>query len=484
MAFSTLLNDAQEQARPVVAIVGRSNVGKSTLFNRLVKQRAALVHDTPGVTRDVRVGLARLCGLCFTVLDTGGLESTTHRVSNHSLARKMLDMTKQALDSADACVFVIDARSGVLSPDYAIAQHIRRYNKPVVLVANKAEGNARAVLRYPGVWDATELGLGPAVAVSAEHGEGLTDLADALVQHSALFHTTSEIETDTVPTEPPKEHKPKPLKIAVVGRPNAGKSTLINRIIDDHRLLTGAEAGITRDTIAINAVWAGTHVRLFDTAGMRKRAKVNSVLEKLSVSDSVRAIRFAEVIIVLSESINPLETQDLRLCDLIEQEGRAIVIALSKSDLIAVAEQKAFVPKWHSACERLLPQMRGVPLVMVSGQNNQGLDALHNAVLEAYRIWNTRIATAILNDWLQATTLAHPPPAPQGKRIKMYYMTQFSVRPPSFAVMCSGVRGVPTDYKRYLVNKLRSDFSLTGTPVRLSFRARGARVGARDKRHR
>ncbi|MFL5034641.1 MAG: ribosome biogenesis GTPase Der [Microvirga sp.] len=433
-----------------VAIVGRPNVGKSTLFNRLVGQKLALVDDRPGVTRDRREGDARLGPLSFRIIDTAGLEEA----EEGSLMRRMRDQTEAAIAEADVILFLMDARAGVLPADQPFVELVRRSGKPVVLVANKAEGGAGTA----GAYDAFSLGLGEPVAFSAEHGEGIGELFDALLPY---LGEEEEAEDD-------EGGEGKPLKVAIVGRPNSGKSTLINRLIGADRLLTGPEAGITRDAIAIDWQWRGRPIKLFDTAGLRKRARVQDKLEKLSVGDALRAVRFAEVVVVLLDATIPFEKQDLSIVDLIEQEGRAIVIGLNKWDL--VADKPGLLKELREKATRLLPQVRGAPLVPISGLAGEGLDRLMQAVVAAYEVWNRRIATARLNQWLEGALAANPPPAVSGRRIKIRYMTQAKARPPTFAIFGNQLDALPKSYTRYLVNALREAFDLPGVPIRVSLR--------------
>ncbi|WP_299559967.1 ribosome biogenesis GTPase Der [uncultured Sulfitobacter sp.] len=459
-----------------LAIVGRPNVGKSTLFNRLVGKRLALVDDQPGVTRDLREGAARLADLRFTVIDTAGLEEVT----DDSLQGRMRRLTERAVDMADICLFMIDARVGVTSTDLVFAEILRKRSAHVILAANKAEGAAADA----GVIEAYSLGLGEPIRLSAEHGEGLNDLythlmplADAFAERA--IEDAPEIDVDLGEDDDGEEiqirvpTKARPLQVAVVGRPNAGKSTLINQILKEDRLLTGPEAGITRDAISLMTDWVGPDgdavpMRIFDTAGMRKKAKVQEKLEKLSVSDGLRAVKFAEVVVVLLDAEIPFEQQDLRIADLAEREGRAVVVAVNKWDIEEDRQGKLKALK--ESFERLLPQLRGAPLITVSAKTGRGLDRLHQAIMRAYEVWNSRITTAQLNRWLSGMMEAHPPPAPQGKRIKMRYMTQAKTRPPGFVVMCSHPDKVPDSYSRYLVNGLRVDFDMPGTPIRLWMR--------------
>ena len=451
-----------------LAIVGRPNVGKSTLFNRLVGKRLALVDDQPGVTRDLREGAARLGDLRFTVIDTAGLEDAT----DDSLEGRMRRLTERAVDMADICLFVIDARSGVTPMDEVFAEILRKRSDHVILAANKAEGAAADA----GVLEAYGLGLGEPIRMSAEHGEGLNDLYAQLMPLSDRYEERAAAEapaTDvTVEEGEEADHAPtaaRPLQVAVVGRPNAGKSTLINKILGEERLLTGPEAGITRDAISLNITWGGVPMRVFDTAGMRKKAKVQEKLEKLSVGDGLRAVKFAEVVVVLLDAAIPFEQQDLRIADLAEREGRAVVVAVNKWDV--EDDKQAKLRDLREAFERLLPQLRGAPLVTVSARTGKGLDRLHAAIMKAHDVWNRRITTAQLNRWLSGMLEQHPPPAPGGKRIKLRYITQVKARPPGFVVMCSHPDKMPESYNRYLVNGLRADFDMPGTPIRLTLRS-------------
>ena len=463
-----------------LAIVGRPNVGKSTLFNRLVGKKLALVDDQPGVTRDLREGEARLGDLKFTVIDTAGLEDA----NDDSLQGRMRRLTERAVDMADICLFMIDARAGVTPTDMIFAEILRKRSAHVILAANKGEGAAADA----GVIEAWSLGLGEPIRLSAEHGEGLNDLYAQLMPLADEFDKRAEAhapevevdidlddedeDEDNFDARPSLSISPnKPMQIAVVGRPNAGKSTLINKIIGEDRLLTGPEAGITRDAISLRTDWSGTPVRIFDTAGMRKKAKVQDKLEKLSVSDGLRAVKFAEVVVVLLDAAIPFEQQDLRIADLAEREGRAVVVAVNKWDIEDEKQQK--LKDLKESFERLLPQLRGAPLITVSAKTGRGLERLHDAILRAYDVWNRRISTAQLNRWLAGMLEQHPPPAPQGKRIKLRYMTQAKTRPPGFVVMCSHPDKMPDSYSRYLVNGLREDFEMPGTPIRLHMRGQG-----------
>ena len=452
-----------------LAIVGRPNVGKSTLFNRLVGKRIALVDDQPGVTRDLREGDAKLGHLRFLAIDTAGLEEAT----DESLQGRMRKLTESAIGLADVCLFVIDARVGVTSLDHFFADILRKKAKHVILAANKSEGRAAD----PGFLDSFSLGLGEPLRISAEHGEGMADLLSELVPlQKKLFQEDSyaspEVDIDNEEDDlseyrlPTKE---RPLQVAVIGRPNSGKSTLINKIIGEERLLTGPEAGITRDAISIQLDWQGIPMRVFDTAGMRKKAKINNKIEKLSVGDGLRAIKFAEVVVVLLDAAIPFEQQDLRIAGLAEREGRSVVVAVNKWDVEKNKQEK--LRNMREAFQRLLPELRGAPLVTVSAKNGRGIDRLNNEIMKSHKIWNKRIATSPLNIWLSKMIAAHPPPAPNGKRIKLRYITQAKSRPPGFVVMCSNPSKLPTSYSRYLVNGLREAFDLPGTPIRLTMRS-------------
>lgn len=459
-----------------VALVGRPNVGKSTLFNRLVGKRLALVDDQPGVTRDLREGDARLGDLRFTVIDTAGLEEVT----DDSLQGRMRRLTERAVEMADICVFIVDARAGVLPSDHMFADILRKKNAHVILAANKSEGSAADA----GVLEAYALGLGEPIRLSAEHGEGMNELYSALMPIADSFkdralQDTPDVDVDIEdgPRVPTSE---RPLQIAVVGRPNAGKSTLINQILGEDRLLTGPEAGITRDAISVACNWGGVPMRIFDTAGMRKRAKVQDKVEKLSVSDGLRAVKFAEVVVVLLDVGIPFEQQDLRIADLAEREGRAVVVAVNKWDLEDDKSNKS--KELREEFARLLPQLKGAPLVTVSAINGKGLDKLQQAIMRAHEVWNTRIPTARLNEWLADMVTAHPPPAPAGRRVKLRYATQVKTRPPAFVVMCSQPDKMPAAYSRYLVNGLRTDFDMPGTPIRLTFRSQADQNPYRNKK--
>ncbi|EJC80580.1 ribosome-associated GTPase EngA [Rhizobium leguminosarum bv. trifolii WSM2297] len=457
-----------------VAIVGRPNVGKSTLFNRLVGKKLALVDDTPGVTRDRRPGDARLMGLTFTIIDTAGLEEA----DEESLQGRMRAQTEAAIDEADLSLFVVDAKNGLTPVDTALAEMLRRRGKPVVLVANKSEARGSD----SGFYDAYTLGLGEPTPISAEHGEGMLDLRDAIVE--AIGKDRAYAKEDVAVTnvdiseaagegededEEPVYDDTKPLRVAIVGRPNAGKSTLINRFLGEDRLLTGPEAGITRDSISVEWDWRGRTIKMFDTAGMRRKARVTEKLEKLSVADALRAIRFAETVVIVFDATIPFEKQDLQIVDLVLREGRAAVLAFNKWDMIE--DRQAVLADLREKTDRLLPQARGIRAVPISGQTGWGLDKLMQSIIDTDRVWNKRISTARLNRWLETQQIQHPPPAVSGRRIKLKYMTQVKARPPAFMISCTRSDALPESYTRYLINGLRADFDMPSVPIRIHFRS-------------
>jgi GTP-binding protein len=462
-----------------VAIIGRPNVGKSTLFNRLVGRKLALVDDEPGVTRDRREGDARLADLAFTIVDTAGLEEG----DSGTLAGRMRAQTEAALADCDAILFVFDARAGLTAADRHFAAAVRRAGKPIIVIANKAEGHAGR----DGLYEAFSLGLGDPIALSAEHGEGLGELYDAL---AAVLPPAARVDEDEESDNEPlilgeeedgsELDLAKPLRIAVLGRPNAGKSTLINRILGQERLLTGPEPGITRDSIGLDAEWRGRKLKIFDTAGMRRRSRVVGKVEKLAVADALRAVRFAEVVVLLLDATIPFERQDLTLADLVEQEGRALVIGLNKWDLIDNKSDKA--RELRAEADRLLPQLRGTRVIPVSGLTGAHVDKLMEAIVATDAIWNTRISTGRLNRWLAPIVDSTPPPAVAGRRVKIRYMTQHKARPPFFVLFGNSVASIPESYKRYLVNGLRETFGLFGVPIRLSLRPGGENPYARKKK--
>ena len=473
-----------------VAIVGRPNVGKSTLFNRLVGKKVALVDDTPGVTRDRRPGDARLVDLKFRIIDTAGLEEA----APETLQGRMRAQTEAAIDEADLSLFVVDAKMGLTPVDQALAEMLRKKGKPVVLVANKSEARGSD----GGFYDSYTLGLGEPTPISAEHGQGMLDLRDAIV--AAIGEDRAFPEDDEAVTDvdlraeaaaegmeqdddyEPEYDETKPLRVAIVGRPNAGKSTLINRFLGEDRLLTGPEAGITRDSISVEWDWKGRTIKMFDTAGMRRKAKVQEKLEKLSVADGLRAIRFAETVVIVFDSTIPFEKQDLQIVDLVLREGRAAVLAFNKWDLIE--DPQAVLAELREKTDRLLPQARGIRAVPVSGQTGRGLDKLMQSVIDTDRTWNRRISTAKLNRWLDAQQIQHPPPAVSGRRLKLKYMTQVKARPPGFMISCTRPDALPESYIRYLTNGLRNDFNLPGVPIRIHFRATDNPFASKAKKKR
>ncbi|WP_333612186.1 ribosome biogenesis GTPase Der [Brevundimonas bullata] len=432
-----------------VAIVGRPNVGKSTLFNRLVGKRLALVDDRPGVTRDRRYADGNIGDMDLTLIDTAGYEDVT----DDSLEARMREQTEAALDDAEVVMFMMDAREGVTSLDRIFAERLRKVHKPIILLANKSESRESG----GGVGEAHALGFGEPVAISAEHGEGMADLYQALLAASADIFIEEIDEPD------------KPIRIAIIGRPNAGKSTLINRVLGEDRLLTGPEAGITRDSISVDWEYEGKAIRFVDTAGMRRKARVQEKLEKLSVADTIRAITFAEVVVLVMDKDDAFDTQDLQLADLVEREGRALVYVASKWDL--EEEPQAKMAELKSLAENKLPQLKGSPFVALSSHNGRGVERLMPAIIKAYETWSVKVKTKDLNTWLAMATQRHPPPAVNGKRVKPKYMAQTKARPPTFVLMASRASDMPEHYQRYLVNSLRESFDLPGTPIRLTVKS-------------
>lgn len=471
-----------------VAIVGRPNVGKSTLFNRLVGKKLALVDDTPGVTRDRRPGDAKLVDLRFTIIDTAGLEET----GPDTLEGRMRAQTAMAIQEADLTLFVVDAKMGLTPLDKTFGELLRRSGKPVVLVANKSEARGSD----GGFYDAFTLGLGEPVPISAEHGQGMIDLRDAIVEAigeerafgddeedeavTDVAVRASEVEGDEDEEIEPAYDETKPLRVAIVGRPNAGKSTLINRFLGEDRLLTGPEAGITRDSISVEWDWRGRTIKMFDTAGMRRKARVQEKLEKLSVADALRAIRFAETVVIVFDATIPFEKQDLQIVDLVLREGRAAVLAFNKWDLVEHPQE--VLADLREKTERLLPQARGIRAVPISGQTGYGLDKLMQNIIDTDRVWNKRISTAKLNRWLEGVQVQHPPPAVSGRRLKLKYMTQVKARPPAFMISCTRPDAVPEHYLRYLTNGLRADFQMPGVPIRIHLKASENPFESRKKR--
>ena len=449
---------------PTVAIVGRPNVGKSTLFNRLVGKRVALVDDRPGVTRDRREGDGKLLGLEFRIVDTAGFEDQDAA----TLPGRMRVQTEKAVREADAALFMIDGRAGVTPLDEEIARWLRSEDTPIILLVNKAEGKQGE----NGLMESYSLGFDNPIALSAEHGEGVVDLFDAL---RPIVEGYGAEGAETLPLADGEEDEDAPLgpmKLAIVGRPNAGKSTLINRMIGEDRLITGPEAGITRDSIRVDWQWEKDgevhEIQLFDTAGMRKRAKVVDKLEKLSVADALHAVDFAEVVVLLLDATKGLEAQDLRIADKVLQEGRALIVALNKWDI--AEDPSALFNGVRTALDDGLSQVKGVPVLSISGATGKGIDTLVRVAFEQREIWTNRVSTARLNRWFEGAVTANPPPAPGGKRIKLRYITQARTRPPTFVVFGSRTDALPGSYERYLVNGMRKELGFQGVPVRLNFR--------------
>ena len=452
-----------------IAIIGRPNVGKSTLFNRLVGQKLALVDDLPGVTRDRREGEAKLGDLAFIIIDTAGLDDGP----KGSLTARMQEQTETAIQLADALMFVIDARVGLTPADRAFADFARKADKPVLLLANKAEGKHGEI----GAMESYALGLGDPIQISAEHGEGMGELYDAL---RAVLPEGPEEEASEDEDAAVADAATRPIRVAIVGRPNAGKSTLINQLIGEERLLTSPEAGTTRDAIAVEIDWKGRAFRVFDTAGLRRRSRIEEKLEKLSVADALRAVRFAEVVVLMMDAQHRFEEQDLRIADLVEREGRALVIAVSKWDLVEARGGQ--ISQLRADADHWLPQVSGAPVVAVSGLSGEGIDRLMGAIVEAYAVWNKRVPTSALNRWFEQAIRANPPPAVSGRRLKLNYVTQTKARPPSFVLFCSRADAVPQAYLRYLTNSLREAFDLPGTPVRITLREKANPFAHKRKR--
>ena len=439
-----------------IAIVGRPNVGKSTLFNRLAGKRLALVDDQPGLTRDRREADTELGTTAVRLIDTAGLEH-----GDAGLTARMREQTVAAIKQADLVVFLIDARAGIVAADEIFAELVRASGKPVILAANKCEGRAAE----PGLYEAFSLGLGEPLPISAEHDLGIGELSDAIQQAASSQDGGAQIEEAPGEEDEGTAH---PLRIAVVGRPNVGKSTLVNTILGEDRLITGPEAGITRDAIAVDLERQGRALRLFDTAGLRRKMRMEGTAEGLSVGDTLRAIRFAEVVVLLLDAERPFEKQDLQIADLIFEEGRALVIAVNKWDLVRAPQAR--LAELRETCERLLPQIKGVAFVPVSALTGKGIDKLLCAVLAADALWNKRLPTHALNQWLREAVETHSPPAVSGRRIKLRYITESNARPPTFVLFCSRPKALPDSYVRYLVNALRETFDLPGVPIRLHLR--------------
>jgi len=473
------LPSAELRPLPRVAIVGRPNVGKSTLFNRLVGRRRAIVDDTPGVTRDVREQAAQLGDLAFTLLDTAGWESA----GGEPLMAHMRRFTERAVDSSDVVLFLIDARAGVLPLDESFANWLRKRAAKVILVANKCEGRAGQT----GLAEAHAFGLGAPIPVSAEHGEGLSDLYEALSRHIAPMPEEDDDETELSEEEQAAadaELEKRPLLLAIVGRPNVGKSTLLNRLVGEERVLTSPEAGTTRDAIRVEWSWKGRAVRLVDTAGMRRRSRIEAKLEAASVADTLDAIRLADVAVVVLDAANMMEKQDLAVAGWVIEEGRALVVAVNKTDLLA--DDRAGANKaWRKLRDRLeasFAQVKDVPIVGLSALSGRGIDRLMPAVFETYRIWNKRVPTPKLNRWLREMETLHPPPLAHGRRIRLRFMTQIKIRPPTFILSVSQPEELGDDYLRFLINRLRDDFEMPGVPIRLTMRKPNNPYAGRAKR--
>ncbi len=441
-----------------VAIIGRPNVGKSTLFNRIVGKRLALVDDTPGLTRDRKEANVKIGNLDVCFIDTAGLEEA----DSDSIEARMRLQTETAIQEADIILFIIDARKGITPADEVFAEMVRVADKPILVLANKCEGRAAEA----GFYEAFQLGFGDPIALSAEHGEGIGELYNAI---ETTYNTLEDQESlEQEHNEEEINSKDKPMRLAIVGRPNAGKSTLANALIGEERMITGPEAGLTRDTVSVPITWKEKSIRLFDTAGLRKKSKVKARAEKLSVHDALRAIRFAEVVILLLDATHPLEKQDLHIADLVATEGRALLIGINKWDL--VHDKQSYLHHLHLEIDRLLPQIDGVSVVTLSAEREKGLEKLMNEAFHTYELWNMRIQTGALNRFLDEAVSQHPPPAVSGKRIKLRYMTQPNARPPTFVAFCSRPEDLPTSYSRYLINSLREEFNLPGIPIRLHMR--------------
>ena len=454
---------AEDRRLARVAIVGRPNVGKSTLFNRLVGRRRAIVDDTPGVTRDVREAPAQLGDLAFTLLDTAGWETT----GGAGLEARMRRFTERAIEGSDVVLFLIDARAGILPMDESFAGWLRKRKDKVILVANKCEGRAG----QQGLAEAHGLGLGEPLPVSAEHGEGLSDLHEALARH--VEPMPEEADEPPASAESDADFAKRPLLLAIVGRPNVGKSTLLNRLVGEERMLTGPEAGITRDSIRVEWQWRGRPVRLVDTAGMRRRSRIDAKLEAASVADTLDAIRLADVVVVVLDAADMAEKQDLTIAGRVIEEGRALVIAVNKTDLLA-DDQRSSSKAWRKLADRLeksFAQVKDVPIVGFSALTGRGIERLMPKVFETYDIWNKRVTTPKINRWLREMETLHPPPlAPNGRRIRLRFMTQIKTRPPTFVLSVSQPKELGDDYLRFLTNRLRDDFGLPGVPLRLAMR--------------
>src|SRR5256885_7187777 len=447
---------------PIIAIVGRPNVGKSTLFNRLTAKRSALVSDMPGLTRDRREGEAEIAGHKVTLVDTAGLEEA----APGTIAARMRVQSETAIAQADLVLFVLDARDGAVPADAAFARVVRQSGRPVILVANKCEGRAGT----EGFYDAYQLGLGEPIAISAEHGEGLGDLVSAVLAALGLEPLGKGRDEDGGEPDESLEAsvKDRPIRLAIVGRPNSGKSTLVNALLGEERMITGPEPGLTRDAVATDFAWGNRPVRLFDTAGLRRKARVSELSEKLAASDAVRAIRFAEVVVLLIDAEHPFEKQDLTIGDLVADEGRALVIAVNKWDLVSDKQKK--LEELREFIKDRLAQVAGISLVAISALADLGLDRLMSEVFRSYEIWNRRVPTPHLKRWLAEALERHAPPPSKGRRVRIRFMTQASARPPTFVAFCARPEALPQAYLRYLTNSLRQAFDLPGVPIRIKLR--------------
>jgi GTP-binding protein len=443
-----------------LVIAGRPNVGKSTLFNRLAGKRLALVDDMPGLTRDRKEAEATIGRNEVRLIDTAGLE----QAEQGSISARMRQQSETAVADADLVLFLIDARAGLTPVDEQFADLVRGSGKPVILIANKCEGRASDA----GFYESFRLGLGDPIALSAEHNIGIGELYDSIsVALETLEAENTRAKSEDEDATGASRHK-RPLKLAITGRPNAGKSTLVNTLLGEDRMITGPEPGLTRDAVATDFSWRERTITLYDTAGLRRKARVSERVEKLAVGDALNAIRFAEVVVLLIDADQALEKQDLQIADLVEREGRALVIGINKWDL--VTDHDKFIRDLRERVEYALPQLKGVAVVPVSALSGRGVEKLMAAVVKTYESWNRRIPTAALNRWFTEAQERHPPPAVSSRRIKLRYVTQSNARPPTFIVFCSRPDDLPESYTRYLVNSLRETFDLWSVPIRVHLR--------------